>query len=420
MARTIAVLAPFAVVAAVGLPHLLIAQQPLTLEQALQEAHTANAELPLAAFGARIGQAQLREARRALGPRLSLDGDLHGGTPAAYAANDGRLQLLAEQPLYDGGALRAGIGVARAVAAASQAGYRVAEKDLDLEVRVDFATVLQLDTVIAVRRQGLARLRTYLDVIRARGAAGEGVAADLLKTQVQIGEAEAALADALRQRDLARLTLNDRLGRDPDAPLVLAALPAPVAPPDAVPEGWAGAPDVRRAEAESAAAQSAIGLVTAERRPHLSLEVDAGAQPAFGAFGNGINNGQGWGTEFLLSFSWPLFDAGAYRARRAQARLQADQTVAAAVAVRRQARLAWAAARAELAARYREVDARTRTAATALDSYLASESLYRGGATSALEVLDAYTSWIMATEAVAAAVFEYRIADAQSARWGAP
>ena len=398
----------------------LHAQQPLTLEQALQEARTANAELPLAAFDARIGQARLREARRALGPRLSVDADLHGGTPARYAANDGRLQLLAEQPLYDGGALRAGIDVARAAAAASQAGYRVAERDLDLEVRVDFATVLQLDTVIAVRRAGLARLRTYLDVIRARGAAGEGVAADLLKTQVQIGDADAALADALRQRDLARLTLNDRLGRDPDAPLTLATLPAPVAPADTVPEGWAGAPDVLRAEAESAAAHSAIGLVTAERRPHLSLEMDAGAQPAFGTFGNGINNGQGWGTEFLLSFSWPLFDAGAYRARRAQARLQADQTRAATVAVRRQARLAWSAARAELVARYREVEARGRTAGTALDSYLASESLYRGGATSALDVLDTYTSGITASEAVAAAVFEYRVAEAQLARWGSP
>jgi outer membrane protein TolC len=398
----------------------LHAQESLTLDSALLEAHTANAQLPVAALDVRIAQAQLRGARRALGPRFSIDGDLHGGAPERYAGNDGRLQLLAEQPIYDGGAFNAGIGFARAQAGVSQARYRIAEKDLDFQIRVGFATLLELDAALAARRDGVARLERYLAVVEARQAAGEGVAGDVLKTRVQLGDALAAVADAERQQGQARMALNDILGRDPNGPLVLAPLAAPAPPPDTISETWAVAPEVRQAEAEVAAARSVTALVAAERRPHLALEFNAGTQPSFGTFGTGINNGQGQGAEFLLSLSWPLFDAGGYRARREQARLTTDQARASEVAVRRQARLAWSQARAELAARYGEVEARSRNATIALDSYLASESLYRGGGTTALDVLEAYTTWIAASEAATQAVFDYRVAEAQLTRWGTP
>ena len=397
------------------------AQAPLTLEDALREAHAANAQLPLAAFETRIASAALQEARGALGPRFSLDGDLHGGSPAAYAANDGRLQLLVEQPIYDGGALRAGVAMQRALAGASQARYRQAEKDLDFAVRVGFAQLLELDSVVAVRREGIARLQSYRAAIEARRAAGEGVSGDLLRAQVQLGQAEADLVDASRQSDLARLGLNDLLGRDPNAPLTLAEGAVPSAPPpDTVAGSWSGAPEVRQAEAQVAAARSGTALAAAERRPQLDLAVNAGTQSSFGTSGGAFNNGQGQGVEFLLSFSWPLLDAGGYRGRRDQARLRLAEAQAGEVAARRQARLAWAAARAELAARYGEVETRRRTVATALDSYLSSQSLYRGGAATALEVLDAYGTWIAASEAVAGAVLSYRVAAAQLERWGAP
>jgi OMF family outer membrane factor len=402
-------------------PDALAAQAPVTLADALREAHAANAQLPLAAFETRIAAAALREARGALGPRVSLDGDLHGGSPAAYAANDGRLQLLAEQPIYDGGALRAGVAMQRALAGAGQAHYRQAEKDLDFDVRVGFAQLLELDSVMAVRSAGIARLQSYRAAIEARRAAGEGVTGDLLRTQVQLGQAEADLADATRQRDLARLALNELLGRDPNAPLTPAEEAAPSAPPaDTIAEAWAGAPEVRQAEAQVAAARSGTSLAAAERRPQLALVVNAGTQPAFETSGSAFNNGQGSGVEFLLSFSWPLLDAGGYRARRDQAQFRLAEAQAGEVATRRQARLAWTEARAELAARVREVTIRRRTAATALDSYLSSESLYRGGAATALEVLEAYTTWIAANEAAAEAVFNRRAAEAELVRWGTP
>ncbi len=385
-------------------PARLRAQQPLSLEDALRQAHAANAQLPIAAFDAQIAQARSREARGALGPLFALDGDVHGGTPTAYAAGqgDGRFQVVATQPLYDGGALRAGVALARADGRAGSARYRVAEKDLDLQVRTAYAQYLKVASEREFRRAGVARLRTYLTSIEARRAAGQGVAGDLLKTQVLLGTAQADLADAERRLEEAGLALNDLLGRDPGTPLQLAPLPAPTPPPDTIPDAWATTPDVLEAV------------------PHFELALDAGAQPAFGTLGTGLNNGQGWGAELMLAVHWPVFDLGGYRSRRTQTTLRLQQAGQTEVAARRQARLALATARAELAARYREVDERTRTARAADDSYLTTESMYRGGGATALEVLEAYTTWVEVSAAALDAVLSYHVAAAQLIRWGTP
>src|SRR4029077_10703253 len=163
-----------------------------------------------------LARARVREARGALGPRFALDGDVHGGTPPAYSGSDGRLQLIADQTLYAGGGLRAGVRVTEAQARAAGARYRVAEKDLELEVRSRFSEFLKIDEERAFRREGITRLKTYLSGIESRLAAGQGVAEDLAKTRVRLGAETADLADAERRLDEARLELNDLLARLPD------------------------------------------------------------------------------------------------------------------------------------------------------------------------------------------------------------
>ena len=88
-------------------PLRIAAQEPLTLDAALREADSANALLPVARSGMAAAGERVRAAEGRLWPSLSVEGDLHDGTPAAYAAGDARLQLVADQVIYDGGALRA-------------------------------------------------------------------------------------------------------------------------------------------------------------------------------------------------------------------------------------------------------------------------------------------------------------------------
>jgi len=399
------------------------AQEPLTLDDALREARAANAGLPVAHFDTLIARARVREARGALGPRFAFDGDVHAGTPRAYTGNDGRFQLIADQTLYAGGGLRAGVRVNEAQARAAGARYRSAEKDVELEVRTRFSGVLRIEDERAFRHEGIARLRTYLSGIEARSASGQGVADDLSKTRVRLGAETADLADAERRLEEARLDLNDLLGRAPDSTLTLAPLPLPAAPAsDSAGESWSVGPDVRSANANVDAAAAGVAVARAAGRPHLSVNADAGVEPLFPGTdpGTGLNTGQGWGMEVTLSLSVPIWDAGVSHSRVVQAQLGADQARQTARVVRRQARLEWLRAGAALVSLYRQVEARRRNVPIAQDSYLQAQSLYRGGAATALDVLDAYAAWIEASEAAADAMLGYRVAEAQLIRWGTP
>jgi len=395
---------------------------PLSLAEALAEARRANATLPVARLDAEGAAAAVHEAEGRLLPSLAFDGDLHAGNPKRYASNDARAQLVAELPIYDGGRLRAGVASSAAAADAARAGYHQAEKELDLAVRSLFATCLEAEQEIAFRRAGSERLRSYRSAIEAQRAGGQGVAADLLKTRVRLDEAEAGSADAQRRLDEAKLELNEFLGREPDGPLELAPLPPPDLPADDLAdEPWRAAPEIAQAEAATLAAAAGVIAMRADRLPQLSLRADAGAQPVWGSSKLALlNNGEGWGGELVLSVNLPLWDAGVYRSRVAQAELAEKAASQRLTVAQRRARLEWQRALVGQRGLYLEVDARARSVETARDSYLQAESLYRGGAGSALEVLDAYDAWSSGSQAHAQAVLRYRIAEAELVRRGTP
>ena len=409
----------------------LEAQQPLTLDEALRAARSANAHLPIASLSRDIAQAQLREAQARLWPRLLLDGDVHAGTPQKYATNDARLQLIGVDTLYDGGRLRGNIAVARRQVAVAGAGYRMVEKDVELAVRLRFGEAGRASTEIAARRGGLVRLQNYLALIQARRAAGQGVSGDLLKTRARLANEEANIADAERRLDEAEVELNNLMGRDPRAPLMLAPLPPPPAPsvllPDSMPADtfpapWLRTPEVRAAEAGLAIARANIGLARAERRPTLAVSADVGVMPVWGDTAGPalLNNGRGFGAEVIFSVQLPLWDAGIYRARLGQAQLSHQVAEDSLTVVRRQSQLEWSRAVAQLQDFYRVLLLRQRNVPLARDAYLQAESLYRGGTGTALEVIDAYAAWIDAQLAEADADIAYRQAHAQLIRWGTP
>ena len=393
----------------------------LTLEDALLEARGANTQLPVAALGVDIARTAVREGRASRFPRLGVASGLNVGGPLAYTTSQGALQLAATDTLFAGGLRRANIRAAQYRVAGAGAGFRVTEKDVYLAVRLRFADFLRAESEIAFRQQGIDRLRTYLTQVQQRRAAGQPVGGDVLTTQVRLGSEEALLADANRLLDEARLQLNDLMGRVPDSPLVLAPLPAPVPPAQPLVGAWGTAPEVRQAEANSAAAQAGIAATRSERRPQLAVGANLGALPVFGHDqGTGPNSGAGFGGSVFFSLSMPLLDGGVYRARIDRAQLQARQARDSQIVVERQVRLSYQLASVQLTSLYAQVQTWARNVPIARDAYLQTESIYNGGAATALEVLDAYTSWINASQSYADAVLRYRQAEANYLRWGTP
>ncbi|MEO8910950.1 MAG: TolC family protein [Gemmatimonadaceae bacterium] len=393
----------------------------LTLDEALREARNANAHLPVAARGVDIARASVREARASRSPSLALTSSVNAGAPLAYTTSQGAAQVVGAATLYDGGLRRANLNAAGFRLQGAGAGFRVVEKDIDLGVRLWFSEFLRAENEIAFREQGIERLRSYLSQVQGRRAAGQPVGSDLLTTEVRLGTEEAALTDAKRSLDEARLQLNDIMGRATDAPLSVAALPSPTLPTTTAGTPWLATPDVLAAEANTAATQAAIAATRSERKPQLQVSANVGALPVFGKdSGTGPNSGSGMGGAVFLSMSWPFFDGGVVRARIDRARLEAEQALDSEIVVKRQVRFSSQLAAAQLTRLYQQVETWTRNIPRARDAYLQTQSMYAGGAATALEVLDAYTSWINANQAYTDAVVRYRQAEANYIRWGTP
>ena len=398
-----------------------ISEPPLTLDEALREARNANAHLPVAAIGVDIARASVREARASRAPTIALTSGINTGGPLTYTTSQGAAQVVGAATLLDGGLRRANTSAANYRLQVASAGFRVAEKDVDLVVRLWFSEFLRAEDEIAFRQQGLERLRSYLSQVQGRRAAGQPVGSDLLTTKVRVGTEEAALADAKRALDEAALQLNDLMGRVPASPLTIAPLPPPGPPAIIGGAPWLATPDVRAAEANTAATQAGIAATRSERRPQLQVSANAGALPVFGRdLGTGPNSGSGLGGAVLFSLSWPFFDGGVFRARLDRARLEAQQAQDSEIVVKRHVRFSSQLAAAQLTRLYQQVETWNRNIPTARDAYLQTQSMYTGGVATALEVLDAYTSWINANQAYTDAVVRYRQAEANYIRWGTP
>ena len=311
----------------------------LTLDEALREARNANAHLPVAARGVDIARTSVREAKASRSPNLAVTSTVNAGGPLAYTTSQGAAQVVGAATLFDGGLRRANLSAANYRLLGAGAGFRVAEKDVDLAVRLWFSEFLRAENEIAFREQGIERLRSYLSQVEGRRAAGQPVGSDVLTTQVRVGTEEAALADAKRALDEARLQLNDLMGRVPDAPLAVTPMPAPALPSILAGSPWLATPDVRAAEANTAATQAAIAATRSERKPQLQVSANLGALPVFGPdSGTGPNSGTGLGGAVLFSVSWPFFNGGVFRARLDRARLEAQQARDSEIVVKRQVR----------------------------------------------------------------------------------
>ena len=407
------------------------AQESLTLETALGEARAANLRLPLPAFEVQVLHARQREAIAEKWLKVAVEGGFvyapfysHGYDPIITNLGEARIQVAARQPIYAGGSIVAGIERANAAVAAGEARYRIAEKDLDLDVRSRY---YELDAAVAeqtIRQAAIERIRAYLELLQSRKASGQAVAGDVFRTQVRADLEESNRLDAAQHAEDARLELNALLGREPAGPLSLSPLPPPEAPASGGSDApWENAPEIVQARAEARGAEAETVIARSERLPHLSLGADMGLWTADtmhlnADFWNRLWFNRGYSVSMVLS--WSIWDRGALDSRIAAANLGLQQAQRAVEAERHDAYTKWAQAVAAEKRTYEQMVLLQRILPEARDSYLEAESRYRGGAGTALEVLDAYAAATEAAVKLNDVTARYRIARAVAERWSAP
>lgn len=375
------------------------AQAALTLPEAVRMALERSPQVRSARSAVQAAEAQLAAARATLAPSANLQASSTVfGSTTSYQVGAGVTYLL-----YDGGARQAQVRQLEAQARAAREQLRAVESQVALSAVQAFMGTVLSEQLIALRRQVVEQARLQVEGARARVRAGTAPQADVISAEAQLAAAEVQLLQAEADFATNREALRAVLGLDPTASLVVVA-PGP--PPELevseeeVVRQALQRPEVRRAEADVAAAEAALALAMLQGGVTVTLDgryvlLGSGAAPA-GTWSVGA------------SVSVPLADGGQRQARVEAARANLEAARSSLEQARLEARRDAVQARlAYLSAAAREQAAR-RAAEAAQEALRVAQGRYQAGVGSILEVATAQTQFASVQES---------LLQAQAARW---
>ena len=414
----------------------------LTLGEAARLALTRSLALQRAGYTVDLQALDLREARAAADPEVSVSGGptvryargyetnffglpdslgsgpgvaLGVGSEASLGVSVGAQLSL---PLFDGGVRRARRQAAEVLLDAARLDRDRTVSDVVLAAAQDYVGVLRADALVAVERSNLDADRALLDRVRAEYDAGNRDLGDVLQQQAVIAAAEQRLATARRNEAVARLALRQDLRLPPGTPLALAPAAGALADLPPGPGADLGAlvalaldrrDDLDAQEARIAAAGFDVRAARAGRRPQVSLGASVGTSYSSlddnrGAFDQAFSVYPA--SSASLTVSVPILDAG--RTRRAVERARVFEADAEATRdlVRLQVAAEVETAVLDVEAARARADAARAGVEAATEALAAAEARYRVGAGIFLDVLEARRSLVQAETDVAAARYD--------------
>lgn len=381
------------VAALLAFPTVVAAQdsvRTVTLEQATAMALQADPDAVAAEAALSSSRADLLVARGAWLPTLGLNSGYGNSSNERLDAISGNrvsesytAQVGVGYELFSGGRRGAVQRSARAGVQASDAELRAQRFETILATTEAFYAAAAGEELVRVAEQRLERARQQGVFARTRVEVGSATSSDLLRAELEVGNAELAVLDAESALRSARLQLGRQIGIQGAVRPAEATLP--VSAPELPPAGALAARAERSAPSAlsaRAALEERSALVRASRSAYFpSLRTTAG----YDWFSFGFPPSErSWSVRLFASF--PVFDG--FQREAAVDRARAAERVAEAQA--RDAGIA-AGAAAEDAAREvesaeRRVQIATRAIELAREDLRVQEQRYRIGASTLLEL----------------------------------
>lgn len=314
-----------------------------TLEELVAAAHSGNADIKLAVARVQEAEALAREAGASRYPEVIGSAGASRArvstrtapAPQAGAPLERTQHQISASTSFEldfWGRLSRAAEAAQANLLGSRYSQEVVALSLSGATAQAYFALRSLDAQIAVLDVTLQARRDSLSLARDRADAGLASELDVHQAQAALAEALVQRREARRQRSLAERQLAQLTGRlDLQLPRRelagdLFALPLPPLPPPGLPsELLARRPDIRAAEASMIVANAQIGEARAAFFPTISLTAALGTQSA--ELAQLLSSGAGvW--SLGLALAAPIFDAGRREARVEQAEARRRQTLA--------------------------------------------------------------------------------------------
>jgi len=384
----------------------LLAQAPaeMTLDDALRLANQNSLKLGVSQNELRKANLARSELRASGLPQLTVkagasyapDQRNFGYDPAVTDGGQLNGQIGLEQSLYDGGARRLKTEQLALDFEKLRTEQHLMERDLVAEVKQRFIELLQAKLRFALQQESVSQLQSYFDLVRSMNRGGGVPYTDVLKTQVDLANAEVALEKAHNSKLSAIYALELATGLTVDTSLTVrgtldslsfgnadSLLSVPPTDPAHAIELYSANLDVHRSELD-------VQIARRERRPLIDLTADAGylssrdnlTVPANERYG-------GLGFSAGVNAALPLFNGGATRMRIQQAELEANALRIQRQLLERSLTSQMQSLRLQIQSETQTLNNLRQTIDTAEQNYLLMRSTYAGGGTTATEVLSA-------------------------------
>jgi NodT family efflux transporter outer membrane factor (OMF) lipoprotein len=293
-----------------------------TLDALIAQAFAANVDLQTAEDNLAASRAIYEGARAQLLPQTTTGAagvygrdpttdeilELTGRKPQTTWLFDSMIDASYELDLF--GHVRRSIEAARDNTEAVAAARDDLRVTIAAETARAYGQICTLGEQINVANESLSLAQQQLNIVQSRFDAGAGSQYDVVRAQVVVANAQAALPPLQGEREAALFELAALLGETPqNAPVAVESCVQPPRLDAPMPVGDGAAllqrrPDIREADRQLAAALANVGVATADLFPRVTLNgFYGGAATQINMLGS--NNGLIWGVGPAISWSFP-------------------------------------------------------------------------------------------------------------------
>ncbi|MBD2242493.1 TolC family protein [Nostoc sp. FACHB-888] len=312
--------------------------QPITLAQALELARRNNRDLQVSLLELERNRAALREAQAALLPTLGVSTDITRSQSAgsqlsselqeqqtgisspdeASTSFSGQAQL--SYNIYTSGRVQANIRAAEEQVRFNELAVETQSEEIRLNVATEYYNLQQADEQVRIAQSAVQNSEASLRDAEALERAGVGTRFDVLRSQVNLANAQQDLTNARSQQEIARRRLATRLSL-PQAVNISAADPVQLAGlwnetlEQSIVLAFQNRPELQQFLAQRNISEQQRRQALAELGPQVSLVASYNLLDQFDDSVS-VTDGYSLGVQARLN----LYDGGAARARADQSR----------------------------------------------------------------------------------------------------
>lgn len=197
----------------------------LDLEETIQRALLTNPSIKIAEYNRKAAKADYSAAKGARGISISLN---HNSTRGGYADNQEDIlsgaslgkrignnhsnSITASLPIFTGGELQGQIGQAKANYRSMLSAEEQAYNEMKETATTGYFNMLNATNMKALRQESVDRLQAHLDNVIAQYNVGIVARADVLRSEVELANAQQNYITASNEYDVAEATLNNIIG----------------------------------------------------------------------------------------------------------------------------------------------------------------------------------------------------------------